>query len=88
MQEDPSAFNQSLNRLKEDSTTPVIGPPERSSNGKSTLWQDFQQGLDYLLFIWRMAKRIRGLRNQIRFLIGIILWKPMLPQKLQKSQMK
>lgn len=70
------------------STVPV-GPPQRQPQPKSTLWQDLQQGWDYIYFIWRVSRRIRGLRNQIRFMIGIILWKPMLPREnLDSSGLK
>lgn len=63
------------------SVAPIVGPPIRSSSPKNTLWQDIKQGIDYVRFVWAVARRIRGFRNQVRFVVGIILWKPMLPQE-------
>jgi hypothetical protein len=58
----------------------VVPPPPRVSNPKNTLWQDLQQGLEYVKFVWNISKRIRGFRNRFRFVVGLILWKPILPQ--------
>jgi len=59
----------------------VIPPPPRVSNPRNTLWQDLRQGLEYVKFVWNISRRIRGFRNRLRFVIGLILWKPILPQE-------
>jgi len=61
-----------------DQTPP--GPPERTPGGKTNLWQEVKDGLGYVRFVVTMAGRIRGLKNRARFIIGVILWKPILPQ--------
>jgi len=59
---------------------PPVGPPPRQSDGKSTLWQDLQQGVAYIQFVVTVARRIRGWGNRVRFVVGIVLWKPILPR--------
>lgn len=60
---------------------PPVGPPPRQSDGKSTLWQDLQQGVEYIKFVVTVAQRIRGWGNRVRFVVGIVLWKPILPRE-------
>jgi hypothetical protein len=57
----------------------VVPPPPPVSQPKNTLWQDLEQGIDYIRFVWNIAKRIRGWRNRLRFVVGLMLWKPILP---------
>lgn len=57
----------------------VEDPPPRSPNSKPTLMGEIQQGWGYVLFIWSLSKRIRSWRNRMRFVVGLILWKPILP---------
>lgn len=58
----------------------IVPPPPPVSRPKNTLWQDIQQGFEYVRFVWHISARIRGLRNRLRFLVGLILWKPILPK--------
>lgn len=59
----------------------VEDPPMRSPASKPTLSSDIQQGWGYVLFIWNLSTRIRSWRNRIRFIVGLILWKPILPDE-------
>ncbi|MBD3883065.1 hypothetical protein IFO70_14975 [Phormidium tenue FACHB-886] len=58
----------------------VEDPPPRSPASKPTLAGEIQQGWGYVLFVWNLSKRIRSWRNRIRFIVGLILWKPILPE--------
>ena len=57
----------------------VDDPPPRSPSSKPTLRGEIQQGWGYVLFIWNLSKRIRSWKNRARFVLGLILWKPILP---------
>jgi hypothetical protein len=59
----------------------VENPPLRSPASKPTLQGEIQQGWGYVLFIWNLSKRIRSWRNRARFVLGLILWKPILPDE-------
>jgi hypothetical protein len=58
----------------------VEDPPLRSHIAKQTLKGEIQQGWGYVLFVWNLSKRIRSWKNRIRFIVGLILWKPILPE--------
>lgn len=58
----------------------VEGPPPRTSSPKTTLKQDLSQALEFVQFALKMSSRIRGLPARTRFVIGLILWKPILPK--------
>lgn len=64
------SFDESLN----SGLTPPPPQPYRS-----TLQEDIGQGWAFVQFVWRISKRIRGGKNRIRFIIGLIFWKPFLP---------
>ncbi|MBC7822893.1 MAG: hypothetical protein H7126_03265 [Candidatus Parcubacteria bacterium] len=55
-----------------------LTPPPREPY-RSSLKEDIGQGWAFVQFVWRISKRIRGSRNRIRFIIGLIFWKPFLP---------
>jgi|GEM_PF-3619178 hypothetical protein len=57
------------------------GPPPRSPASKQTLKEDIKQGIGYVQFVVRMATRIRSWKNRVRFVVGLILWKPILPDE-------
>ena len=61
-------------------TAPIEGPPPRHSSPQSTLIQDLDQGLEYVRFVWRISARIRSWSSRLRFIVGLILWKPFLPK--------
>jgi hypothetical protein len=46
---------------------------------KTTLWEEIGQGWAFVVFVWRVSRRIRGNFNRVRFVIGLIFWKPFLP---------
>ncbi|HEY9735048.1 MAG TPA: hypothetical protein V6D06_02155 [Trichocoleus sp.] len=58
----------------------IAGPPPRVSPTRSTPLQDLEQGLEYLRFIWRISTRIHSWRSRLRFVVGLILWRPFLPK--------
>ena len=55
-----------------------LTPPPREPY-RSSLLEDLGQGWAFVQFVWRISKRIRGSKNRIRFIIGLIFWKPFLP---------
>ncbi|MGP1373651.1 MAG: hypothetical protein ACTS3T_12550 [Almyronema sp.] len=57
------------------------GPPPRTPAAKSTLMADLAQGREFVKFVWKMSGRIRSPKNRLRFVIGLILWKPILPKE-------
>lgn len=46
---------------------------------KVTLWDEIKQGWAFVRFALLIAQRINGGRNRIRFVVGLIFWKPFLP---------
>lgn len=58
-----------------------IEPPPEPSPSKQTLRGDLQQAWGYVLFVLNMSKRIRSPRNRFRFIVGLIIWKPFLPEE-------
>ncbi|NDJ19937.1 hypothetical protein GS601_22095 [Myxacorys almedinensis A] len=45
-----------------------------------TTWRDdVAQGVEFVRFVWRISSRIRGGWNRFRFVVGLIFWKPFLP---------
>ncbi|HEY9695659.1 MAG TPA: hypothetical protein V6D10_00070 [Trichocoleus sp.] len=59
----------------------TVPPPPRSPDDKQTLWGDIKQGVGYVQFVLKMSSRIRSWRNRVRFVIGLILWRPILPDE-------
>lgn len=53
--------------------------PPKVEPVKTTLWDDITQGWAFVRFVLLISKRIRGVRNRVRFVIGLIFWKPFLP---------
>ena len=53
-------------------------PPPREPY-RSSWREDIGQGWAFVQFVWRISRRIRGGKNRIRFIIGLIFWKPFLP---------
>ena len=67
---------------EQSSETPeVLQPPPRSASPKRTWQSELAQGWGYVRFVWLLAGRIRKGRDRIRFVIGLILWKPFLPKE-------
>lgn len=59
----------------------ALQPPSRSSSPKRTWQSELAQGWGYIRFVWLLAMRIRRGRDRIRFVIGLIFWKPFLPKE-------
>jgi hypothetical protein len=53
--------------------------PPKIEPMKVTLWDEIKQGWAFVQFVLKISKRIRGSRNRVRFVIGLIFWKPFLP---------
>ncbi|MBW4420901.1 MAG: hypothetical protein KME13_16970 [Myxacorys californica WJT36-NPBG1] len=53
--------------------------PPKVEPVKTTLRDDIAQGLEFVRFVWRISSRIRGSWNRFRFVVGLIFWKPFLP---------
>ena len=64
--------------LSFDGSLDGLTPPPREPY-QSSLREDIGQGWAFIQFVWRISKRIRGGKNRIRFIIGLIFWKPFLP---------
>ncbi|WP_346291167.1 hypothetical protein [Sphaerothrix gracilis] len=58
----------------------VAGPPPRTQSAKTTWQENLAQAGEFVKFVWKMSSRIRSPKNRIRFVIGLILWKPILPR--------
>lgn len=53
--------------------------PPKVEPMETTLRDDIAQGLEFVRFVWRISSRIRGGWNRFRFVVGLIFWKPFLP---------
>ncbi|NJL85287.1 MAG: hypothetical protein HC886_03835 [Leptolyngbyaceae cyanobacterium SM1_1_3] len=59
----------------------IAGPPPRIHSSKSGFKETLAQGWEFVRFVWKMSSRIRSPKNRLRFVIGLILWKPILPKE-------
>lgn len=53
--------------------------PPKVEPSQTTLWEEIGQGWAFVVFVWRVSARIRGSWNRFRFVVGLIFWKPFLP---------
>jgi hypothetical protein len=71
--------NRETNRdTKEEVISGGLTPPQVEPT-QTSLWEEIGQGWAFVVFVWRVSSRIRGSWNRFRFVIGLIFWKPFLP---------
>ncbi len=67
-----------MNDQQRISGSPELVPPPVEPY-KSSLWEELGMGWAFVVFVWRVSSRIRGSWNRLRFVVGLIFWKPFLP---------